>query len=126
MIHQLLYKWFGLTEEPCETCEILREQLAKSDAERRELLTRLLAKETPEPSPAVEEVYQPIKPQFIPWRVRQQMLEAEDKKKAQLMHDKAREIKELEDELGITKHVERGETGGVRANESISTETTQN
>lgn len=115
MIKLLFYKWFGLTEEPCETCEILREQLAKSDAERRELLTRLLAKETPEPSPVKEEEFQPIKPQFIPWRVRQQMLEAEDRKKAQVMNDKAKEIKELEDELGIAKEVERGPSGGVKA-----------
>lgn len=101
MIRKLMYKWFGLTEEPCETCEILREQLAKSDAERRELLTRLLAKETPEPSHVVEEEFQPIKPQFIPWRVRQQMLEAEDRKKAQLTKEKEKEISELEKELGV-------------------------
>lgn len=121
MIRQLLYKWFGLTEEPCETCEILREQLAKSDAERRELLTRLLAKETPEPSPIEEKEFEPIRPQFIPWRVRQQMLEAEDRKKAQLMNDKKKEIDELEKELGIAHEVERSETGGVKFNEKSTT-----
>lgn len=102
MIKKLMYKWFGLQDDPCETCDILREQLAKSDAERRELLTRLLAPTVPEPSPTKEEEYQPIKPQFMPWRVRQQMLEAEDRKKAQVLNDKAREINELEKELGVS------------------------
>lgn len=115
MIKQLLYKWFGLSDLPCETCELLREQLAKSDAERRELLTRLLDRDKPEPSPIEEKEYKPITPQFIPWRVRQQMLEAEDKKKAQLLKDRANEISELEKELGVNKEPERGPSGGIVA-----------
>ena len=127
MIKQLMYKWFGLSDDPCEACEILREQLAKSDSERRELLTRLLAKDMPEPSPAKEEEeLVPIRPQYIPWRVRQQMLEAEDRKKAELMKNKEKEIAELEKELGIAREPERGSSGGVKSNESISTEATQN
>ena len=98
MIKQLLYKWFGLSDDPCESCEILRERLLQSDAERKELLHRLLDKDTPEPPPAKEEDLVPIKPQFTPWRVRQQMLEAEDRKKAQLMKDR---VEELEKELGV-------------------------
>lgn len=109
MIKQLLYKWFGLSDLPCESCEILREQLAKSDAERRELLTRLLDRDKPEPSPVMEEELKPITPQFIPWRVRQQMLEAEDKKKAQLLKDRANEISELEKELGVKDAVSTGD-----------------
>ena len=101
MIKQLLYKWFGLQDDPCETCEILREQLAKSDSERRELLTRLLARTVPEPSPQEKEEYTPIKPQFTPWRVRQQMLEQEDRRKYQLTKEKEKEIAELEKELGV-------------------------
>ncbi len=98
MIKQLMYKWFGLVDEPCETCEILRLQLAKSDAERLDLLHRFLDKDKPEPPSEKEEELVPIKPQFTPWRVRQQMLEQEDRKKAQLMKDR---VDELEKELGV-------------------------
>ena len=94
-------KWFELDPRTCETCEILREQLDKSEAERSELLTRLLDKDKIEPPPTTVEEMKPITPQFTPWRVKQQMLEAEDRKKAQLMRDKAKEIEELEKELGV-------------------------
>jgi len=101
MLHKLFYKWFGLSEDVCETCEVLRAQLDESNRERKELLNRLLIKDTPEPLPVKEEELRPVQSQFIPWKVRQQMLEAEDRKKAQLMRDKAKEIAELEKELGV-------------------------
>lgn len=101
MIKQLLYKWFGLEELPCNTCEVLREQLANSERERRELLNRLLEPSRAEPPSTIAERPEPIQPQFTPWRVRQQMLEAEDRKKAQLMRDKNEEIENLEKELGV-------------------------
>lgn len=104
MIKRLLEKWFRLEPVPCPTCEVLREQLTLSEQERRELLHRLMA--PPEPPPIVIEKEEPqaITPQFIPWRVRQQMFEAEDRKKAQLMRDKTKEIEDiskLEKELGV-------------------------
>lgn len=102
MFKLLLYKWFGLDPIPCATCEVLREQLTKSERERSELLHKLLDKDKPEPLPVEKEEMKPIQPQFIPWRVRQQMLEAEDRKKAELMRGKAQEIAELEKELGVS------------------------
>jgi hypothetical protein len=102
MIRQLLYKWFGLSEAPCQTCDVLREQLTNSELERRELLMRLLNGSQPEPLPTTEkEELKPIGQTFVPWRVRKEMLEAEDYKKAQLMRDKEKEINDLEKELGI-------------------------
>jgi hypothetical protein len=101
MIKQLLYKWFGLSDAPCETCELLREQLHKSDAERRELLHRLLDPQKAEPPPIQSEEHIPITPQYTPWRVRQQMLEAEDRQKAKILHARAEDIDKLEKELGI-------------------------
>jgi hypothetical protein len=98
-----MYKWFGLTEPQCETCEVLREQLAKSESERRDLLHRLIDPVKTEPPQTKEEEFKPITPQFTPWRVRQEMLEAEDRKKATLMKEKAKEIAELEKELGVTE-----------------------
>src|SRR5262245_26507584 len=101
-----MYKWFGLQAPSCETCEVLRSQLAEANRERRELLTRLLG---PEPLIHQEEKTepQPIIPQFVPWKVRQQMLEQEDKKRAQLMREKQNEMREtkisdLERELGVS------------------------
>jgi L-fucose isomerase-like protein len=101
VFHQLMNKWFGLSDEPCDTCEILREQLHKSDVERRELLQRLLDKDKVEPLITPAEEFKPVMSQFTPWRVRQQMLEAEDAKKAELMRTRAKEIADLEKELGV-------------------------
>lgn len=103
MIKELLYKVFGLEPTACPVCEVLREQLIKADNERKELLTRALAPpiQVVEEKPSEPPV--PITPQFIPWRVRQQMMEAEDRKKSSLMREKAKEIEELEKKLGVTK-----------------------
>ena len=103
MMKELFYKWFGLTPLPCSSCEFLRLQLMGSERERRELLNRLLDQGKPEPSTPVmkEEEMRPFTPQFVPWRVKQQMLEAEDRKTAQLLRGKAEEIAELEKELGV-------------------------
>lgn len=106
MIRQLLYKWFGLTDPPCETCEVLREQLASSERERRDLLARLLEKDKSEPLVQDREAPEPITPQFIPWRVRQQLLEQEDRKAAALLRDKKKEIDALEKELGVGANVD--------------------
>lgn len=102
MIKQILYKWFGLTDPPCETCDVLREQLTHSERERVMLLNKLLERDKPEPPQSRDEAeLKPIQPQFVPWRVRQQMLEAEDRKTAQLRRDKQKEIEALEKELGV-------------------------
>jgi hypothetical protein len=102
LVRQLLEKWFGLDPIPCATCEVLREPLANSELERRELLHKLLDKDKAEPPAAAgAEEMKPIQPQFIPWRVRQQMLEGEDRQRAKLTADKKREIESLEKELGI-------------------------
>jgi len=116
LIKQLMYKWFGLSDPPCETCEVLREQLANSERERRDILTKLLEKDKPEPPQIVDkEELTPIQPQFVPWRVRQQMLEAEDRRAAALLKDRRKEIDKLEVELGVAPDVERGPSGGVTA-----------
>lgn len=101
MIKELLYKIFRLEPMPCLVCEVLREQLASSEKERRELLQRALAPSIPPAEPVDEREHVPVTPPFIPWRLKQQMLEAEDRKKAELMRNKANEIEELEKELGV-------------------------
>lgn len=102
MIKELLYKWFGLDPPICGTCELLRFQLDESNRERRDLLARLLERDRPEPSPSIKiEELTPIRHQFVPWRVRQQMLEAEDRKKAEILKKHQEEVNELEKELGV-------------------------
>lgn len=103
MIKQLLYKWFGLEDAPCASCELLRAQLDSCNAERKELLNKLLTKNEDREMPVDTKTLQPILPQYTPWRIRQQMLEAEDREKAKLIRDKDAEmrVKKLEEELGI-------------------------
>jgi hypothetical protein len=101
MISELLRKLFGLNPISCLTCEVLRDQLDKSEGERKELLARLLEKDKPELVTQSADEPRAITPQFTPWRVRQQMLEQEDRKKAQLMRDRQKEIYKLEKELGV-------------------------
>jgi hypothetical protein len=114
MINELLRKWFGLEPIRCESCEILREQLYKCERDRIELTARLLdiGKSEP-PTPVDERELKPIMPQYVPWRVRQQMLEAEDHKKAELMKSRQKEIEELEKQVGIAKDMS-GPSGGVK------------
>lgn len=102
MWKELLAKWFGL-DISCSTCEVLKEQLSIERQFNQVLLARVLDGNKPESPPAVLEEYKPIKPQFVPWRMRQQMLEAEDRKAAELMKKRANEISELEKELGVAE-----------------------
>jgi hypothetical protein len=99
MLKALFYKWFGLEELPCNTCEVLRAQLDESNRERRELLNRLLEPSKPEPLAVEKEDFKPIQPAFVPWRVRQQMLESEDRHQAALLKNRQVEIEKLEKEL---------------------------
>ena len=111
ILSALAYKWFGLDPTSCATCEVLREQLANSERERRELLHKLLEKDKPEPvAPVQEEELKPILPDFIPFRIKRQMMEAESRREAQLLKAKKKEmteskispsVAELEKELGI-------------------------
>lgn len=107
MVKELLYKWFGLDPIPyCASCEVLRAQLDESNRERKQLLQVILDKDRTPVETTREIEPQPLKPSFVPWRVRQQMFEAEDRKKAQLMREKSDEIRaskinELEKELGV-------------------------
>lgn len=101
MIRELMYKWFGLEQFPCNTCEVLRNQLEESNRERMMLLQRLITPSEPIGTKSVEQMeYKPLST-YKPWRVRQQMLEAEDRHKASIMRNKKEEINKLETELGV-------------------------
>ena len=104
ILSELFRKWFGLETPRCHNCDMWRDLLERSEAERASLLDKLLALSTPKE--AKEEIvkveeFKPILPQKIPWRVRQQMLENEDRQAAALLRNRKKEIDELERELGI-------------------------
>lgn len=111
MIREILYKWFGLEEFPCHSCETLKIQLALKNEENTKLLNTILEMNKPKEEIKVEtRTIQPVQPKNIPWSVRRQMIEAEDRKAAELIAKKAREaaeqgvdetIRELEKELGV-------------------------
>lgn len=68
-------------EKVCASCETLRQQLEFSNYEKTQLLNKLLKDPAPEPKPA--EAPQITRPRNIPWNVRRQLLEQEDRVKAQ-------------------------------------------
>ena len=68
----------------CASCETLQRQLEIKNHECEQLLDKLLK----EPEAPVTQSAPPIsqvKPRTVPWAVRRQMLEAEDRKKAELL-----------------------------------------
>ena len=105
MFKKILYKIFGLEDDPCPSCEILRAQYEACNAERLDLLHRILDKDKEIPSESKIPL-EPIQPRFIPWHVRQQMLEKEDRIAAKLMREKVEEmnpvVEQLEKELGVS------------------------
>jgi hypothetical protein len=115
LISELLRKWFGLSNE-CASCIVLKDALERSEVERRELLHKLINPPVPTVVEEKEEEFQPITPQYTPWRVRQQILESEDRRAAQLRKDNAKEIEKLEREVGIASD-EHGPSGGVKFKE---------
>lgn len=93
----------------CDTCEVLKSELAQAHNQIRELQSVLIhPTKTEEPRINTSEL-KPILPSRIPWKVRQQMLEKEDRHAAELIRNRATQnpnpksvsIEELEAELGV-------------------------
>ena len=85
----------------CKSCEVLKEQLASVTHQNKQLMDRLL-----NPPVQIESSKPPIEitpPRNIPWNVRRQMLEAEDREKAKLMREAPKPVltEDLEKELDI-------------------------
>lgn len=101
----------------CNSCETLKNQLEIVNYEKRQMLDSILNNNKPVISekPAVN--YEELKPMSVPWAVRKQMLEADDRERARLMKQASsnlrvnirsdivesdKEIEDLEKQLGIT------------------------
>jgi len=92
----------------CESCDVLRAELATERNEKRMLLQHIITpKDWSEPVQSIDSNPMPILKGHKPWRVRQQELELEDKKQhSRIMQEfRARvdpaKTAELEKEMGI-------------------------
>jgi hypothetical protein len=90
----------------CQSCETLKVQLAIANDEKRQLLNTILSSVTPIREPVTAINYEKLSPKATTWNVRKQMLEAEDRKAAQILAEQkkhAESIEKLEEEVGV-KH----------------------
>jgi hypothetical protein len=87
----------------CQSCETLKIQVERLIHENTKLLDRILEKPVVEARSTPTEI--PIPPRNIPWNVRRQMLEAEDRERAKLMNQapKPSSTDDLEKELKIAE-----------------------
>lgn len=102
MVKELLFKWFGLEELPCKSCEVLQRQLEIVNFEKKQLLETILEGNKPKIETVTIAPSEPIKPRNVSWAVKRQMLEQEDRKRAILEREKQEEIEKLEKEVGIS------------------------
>jgi hypothetical protein len=87
----------------CNTCEVLRLENARLLQENSKLIDRILEK--PEVIKQEEQKeFKPILPRHTSWNVRKQMLEAEDRRKAQLLKQQEKiSTEDLEKELDVVE-----------------------
>jgi len=77
-----------LREVPCKSCETLKIALERANYEREQLLNNLLKPNVvPERLVAPTPSSSPIGRRHIPWPVKQQQLELEDKERAKAIRD---------------------------------------
>jgi hypothetical protein len=77
-------EWMDIRRESksyCKSCEILKEQLAASNFEKKHLLERFVFT-TPASVESSNIRTEPILPKIIPWKIQRELLEAEDRAKA--------------------------------------------
>lgn len=75
-------------EKVCESCETLKLQLSLANEEKARLLERVMEKPIPIPERTEAPPMRNVIPKgAMPWRVRQQMLEREDREKARAMRE---------------------------------------
>jgi len=84
-------EWLELKREykaprVCESCETLKISVDSLRQDNHRLLSRLLEQPNIPNEPATDNIT-PIKPRHTPWKVRQQMLEENDRHKAKLMRE---------------------------------------
>jgi hypothetical protein len=98
-------------DKHCESCETLKEQLSIANHERELLLQRILTPAPREADRIMAPEPQAVKPRTVPWNIRRQMLEQEDREKARILREAPQPIADLEKELGIVENARENEAG---------------
>ena len=78
----------------CETCEVLKMELASVKQERNMLLSNILnpkQEATPEKAEDPDEPLKSLRPVHVPWRVKQQHMEAESRATARILAQREKE-----------------------------------
>lgn len=92
----------------CKSCEMLNKQLERSDQNYKELLNSILHKDNKDEEPTDKKEFKPIRTIGLPWRAKREMLEREDRIKAQIiarekLNNPVEGIEELEKEMGLAE-----------------------
>lgn len=92
----------------CASCETLKLEIERLRLENDKLLNKILEKHTKEKiSGQLDEPRLPISSGNMPWNVRRQMLEKEDRERAKLIREApkprtdVKSVEDLEKELGV-------------------------
>lgn len=88
---RVIEKLFGLNPVVCQSCETLRIVLDRQLDINREL-TQSIIKPVEPIQTRPNETMNPIAPNYMPWRVRQQMLQNEDRAKAAILRKTNEEL----------------------------------
>lgn len=79
----------------CLSCETLKDQLARVNDEKKQLLDSILEANKPVVEQPRTDDKESIQSKFVPWRIRQATLEAEDRQRAGLLKKKQEEMKSI-------------------------------
>ena len=102
-----------VSDRVCQSCETLKMEMERLRIENTMLLSKILEEKVVETERKVAEPMKEM-PRNVPWRVRQQMLEQEDRERAKLIKQAPKpdnSIEDLEKELNI---VERNREDGAK------------
>ena len=94
-------------ERICQSCEVLKVELEKERREKQQLLAHILTPQTTEEPTRSDEPATPLRTaRHVPWRVKQQQLELEDKRQRERILTEFRErarvpIDQMEKTMGI-------------------------
>ena len=97
-LHKLLHPHCPDCREYCASCEVLRGELERAHRENEILLNKIL---NPITETVVERVQENVSPvtmsggrRFIPYSVKQQMIDENDKRTIQIMNDAKKKMKD--------------------------------
>jgi hypothetical protein len=93
-------------EKLCKNCDTLRDIIESERLEKARLLQLFIDKQTPMIEPVVK-APEALQPKAVSWRIKKEMLEAEDRAKAAILAREKRSTEEIERGLEIDAGQER-------------------